>query len=231
MLKPLQRALTWRLRSLGRAVYSSHDILFWVAGREETAPDLDEAKLASILESLRLTARKATIEDLPLFLRYRRRCGRLGWGCRRMLLKRWANGDDCYIALDRDGEIVAQLWLAYEWYQIEGHRRRVGPDEIYYYGADTRPDRNGSMGYMACSCAAVPEFVLRRGRSKAIAWVEPRLFARFQMVSAWLGLSEPRPFRIERHTRICGLRFCRATEVCADWEYREAPMNAPVSQS
>lgn len=216
-LARVRRALLWRLRGLGRAVYSKHEFLFAEATEESILPGVDEAKLASVIASLRLTARKATVGDLPLFQRYHVRSGRLGWGRTRGLRKRWARGDDCYIALDADGEIVAQVWLAYERCCIEGRWRRIPPDTIYCYGIDTRSDRQGSLGYVACCCAMAPEFLKHTERVRTVAWMEPRLFEKFRAVSSWLGLLDAKPVWMERYTRVCGLRFCRRTDVGPDW--------------
>jgi hypothetical protein len=218
-LARVRRAVLWRLRGLGKIVYSRQELLFAEAVEEDILPGVDEAKLNSIIESLRLTARQATRHDLPLFRRYHRRSGRLGWGRTRMLLQRWARGDDCYVALDADGEVVAQVWLAYERCFIEGRWRRIPPDAIYCYGVDTRSDRYGSLGYIACCCAMRPAFLKHADRVRTIAWMEPRLFEKFRAVEAWLGLLRPRPAWIERYTWVCGFRFCRRVEVGPDWEF------------
>ncbi len=215
------RAVLWRLRGLGKTISSRHELLFAQAVAEDISPDVDEAKLASVIESLGLTARKATQDDLPLFREYHLRSGRFGWGRTRSLLQRWARSDDCYIALDAEGAIVAQVWLAYERCFIEGRWRRIPPDTIYCYGVDTRSDRRGSLGFIACCCAMRPEFLKHTERVCTVAWMEPRLFEKFRAVEAWFGLVRPKPAWIERYTWVCGLRFCRRIEVGPDWEFTE----------
>jgi hypothetical protein len=209
------------MQRLRLGLWSVRELLFWEAGAQDVPADLSQEKLDEIVAMLRFQVRKATSEDLPLFKRYYVQSGGLmRWGRIRALRRRWANGDDCYLALDRRGEIVAQLWIAYERCLIEGRWRRVGRDEIYYYGVDTRPDQLGSMGYVACAAAAVPEFV-QRGRLRAVAWVDPPLFDKFRQLSAWMGLANPRPVRLERWTRVCGLRFCRRLELDENWTYQQ----------
>ncbi len=221
MAARVRRALLWRLRGVSRAIYNRHELLFAAATEEDILPGVDEAKLASVIAELRLTARKATAEDLPLFQRYHVRSGRLGWGRTRELRKRWARGDDCYIALDAEGEIVAQVWLAYDRCRIEGRWRRIPPDTVYCYGIDTRADRQGSLGYIACCCATTPEVVKHTERVRTVAWMEPRLFQKFRAVSSWLGLLDPKPVWLARHARLCGLRFYRRTDVSPDWVYTQ----------
>jgi hypothetical protein len=214
----LRKHLAWRLTRLREALFSVNEIVFWV-GETEGAPwypDVD--KLAEIGRMSGLSARTASTGDLDLFRRYHARCGRhLGPRRRRLMKQRWARGDQCYIALDGEGEIVAQFWVAYYQCLIEGRMRQVGPDEGYAYALETRPDRRSGMEFVACTCAALADG-LRIGRSRAISWGVPSTFESFRRLNQWAGLhSAIRPLRLERWTRLCGIRFCRTTELDESW--------------
>lgn len=216
-MRGLGKSLTWRLQRLRLALYSVTETLFWVADLEEAPWYPDVEKLAEIARLSGGQARQATLDDLPLFRRYHASFGRpLRFGRIRMMKQRWAQGDDCYIALDRAGEITAQLWVAYHHCLVEGKLRQVAPHEAYHYGIDTRPDQRGSMGFLACSCLAVRDG-MQRGRRRVVSWGVPSIFESFQRLDWWVGLGKLKPLRLERWTRVCGLRFCHSTELEEDW--------------
>jgi hypothetical protein len=128
--------------------------------------------------------------------------------------ERWAQGSKCYIALDKQQEVVGYLWAAYQDHYVEaiGEALRVRPWEMVVFDADTRPDRRGSMAFVACACASLKEGV-RRGRRRVISWTTPELFKEFRRVHWWTGLGELKEIRRDRCRRICGLLLKRTVDL------------------
>ena len=170
-------------------------------------PDLK--KLDDIARNVGFEARKITPDDLELLREYHLRSGRpLGPRRVRKLRERWAAGDECYVAIDRDGSVAACMWIAYSDHYVEAIHDvfPVGPSDVLSYDVDTRPDKRGNMGFLACSCASVAEGI-RRGRRRGISWSSPDLFEEFRRLHWFSGLGTPHLFRIVRYRCICGLRF------------------------
>jgi hypothetical protein len=218
ILKRLYVSAAWRARRLRRAVCHSQEVAFWGGSVDDAPWYPDMKKLDEIARAVGLEARRATAEDIELLRDYHDRVGRpLGPRRIRQMRARWAAGDDCYLALDRQGSVVAYMWAAYSDHYIEAIHAvlRVGPEEVFSYDVDTRPDKRGSMGFLACSCASVADG-LRRGRRRGISWSTPQLFEKFRRLHWFSGLGTPHLFRVERCTCICGMRFRRVVQVSKD---------------
>ncbi len=228
-LKRLKVSAKWRIRRLRSFFYDVQEFAFWTSDAKDAPwyPDLD--KLAEIGRTTALTARKAGPEDLELFRRYHDRLGK-PLGPRRIskMRARWAEGSECYIALDREGEIASQLWVAYSDYYVEaiGAVVPVAPNEVLHFDVDTRPDMQGSMAFVACACAADVEGI-KRGRNRIVAWGAPELFDKFRHFHLWVGFGLVKPARLERFTRVCGLRFRRITRLDENWSYRQGAAAKP----
>ncbi|MCJ7750079.1 MAG: hypothetical protein MUQ65_03140 [Armatimonadetes bacterium] len=218
LLHRLYGSLAWRARRLLRILYHTEDVAFWGGdvGDAPWYPDLE--KLDDIARNVGFEARKITRDDLELLREYHRRSGRpLGPRRIRKLHERWAAGDECYVAIDREGSVAACMWVAYNDHYIEAIHDvfPVGPSDVLSYDVDTRPDKRGSMGFLACSCASVAEGI-RRGRRRGISWSSPHLFEEFRRVHWFSGLGTPHLFRIVRYRCICGLRFRSVVEAPED---------------
>ena len=215
MLRRLWRSVSWRAGIVRRAVYSVEDVAFWAGDSHDAPwyPDLD--RLAAIGHASGFQARKTTPADLDLFRSYHDRAGRpLGPRRIRKMRERWAQGSECYIATDREGEIAAYMWAAYQDHYVEaiGEMLHIAPSEILHFDVDTRPDRRGSMGFVACACASLADGVRRR-RRRVISWGNPELFEEFRRFHWWTGLGALTLIRLERCRRICGMRFRRALDL------------------
>ncbi len=218
ILKRLYMAVAWRLHRLRAFLYHAQDVAFWEGTVDEAPwyPDLE--KLHEIARAIGFETRQAAPEDLPLLREYHDRVGRpLGRRRIRKLRERWAAGDECYVALDRHGDVVAYMWAAYNDHYLEAIHDvvQVGPTDALSYDVDTRSDKRGSMGFLACSCAAIAGG-LRRGRRRGISWCPPELFEKFARLHWFSGLGKPRLLRIERCRCVCGIRSRRVIEGAED---------------
>ena len=128
--------------------------------------------------------------------------------------ERWAAGDDCYVATDGKGDVAAYIWAGYGDHYIEATREvlPVGPTEMVLYDVDTRRDKRGSMGFLACSCAALADGI-QRGRSSVTSWSTPQLFEEFRRVHWFSGLGTLRLFRVERCRCLLGMLSRRSVEM------------------
>lgn len=214
MARRLWMSVAWRAGIIRRALYSVEDVAFWVGESDDAPwyPDLD--RLAEIGRATGFQARKTTPEDLDLFRTYHDRAGRpLGPRRIRRMRERWAQGSECYIATDRHGDIVAYMWAGYQDHYVEsiGEVLPVTPSEILHFDVDTRPDRRGSMGFVACACASLADGV-RRGRRRVISWGPPEVFEEFRRFHWWTGLGALNLMRVVRSKRVLGMRFRRTLD-------------------
>ena len=210
----LWRSAAWRAGIIRRALYSVEDVAFWAgeSGGAPWYPDLD--RLAEIGRATGFRARTTTPEDLGLLRTYHDRAGRpLGPRRVRRMRERWAQGSECYIATDRHGDVVAYMWAGYQDHYVEsiGEVLPVTPSEILHFDVDTRPDRRGSMGFLACACASLADGV-RRGRRRVISWGPPEVFEEFRRFHWWTGLGALYLMRVVRCTRVLGMRFRRTVD-------------------
>ena len=206
--------MSWRVRRLRETVYSTKEWAVWGGNVEDSPWYPDLAKVHEIARSVGFRTRQATPEDLDLLREHHDRIGRpLRYRLTRQIRRRWAAGDVCFVALDRQGSIVAHMWVAYTDHYVEpmGTLFRLGPTDALTYDVDTSLDKRGSMAFLACSCASVAEG-LRRGRRRAIAWSTPELFERFRRLHWFSGLGTARLHRLERITCVLGIRFRRVLQ-------------------
>ncbi len=231
MLRILQRlrvSAAWRARRVGRFLYHREEVAFWGGNADDAPWYPDLQKLDEIARSVGFEARKITSDDLDLLRQYHDRVGR-PLGRRRIgkMRERWEAGDDCYVALDRQGEVAAYIWAGYSDHYIEAIRDvlPVGPTEMVLYDVDTRLDKRGSMGFLACSCAALAEGI-RHGRRRVISWSSPELFEEFRRVHWFSGLGTLRLLRMERCRCVLGLLSRRALEVTDDEPNRQSERSA-----
>lgn len=221
MLRVFQRicrSVAWRTRRVRRFFWHQEEVAFWGGDASDAPwyPDLD--KLAEIAGLVGFDARKATADDLDLLRDYHVRAGRpLGFRRIRKMRERWNAGDDCYIATDRMGDVAAYIWAGYSDHYIEAVRQvlPVGPTEMVLYDVDTRLDKRGSMGFLACSCAALADGI-QRGRSRVTSWSTPQLFEEFRRVHWFSGLGTLRLIRVDRYRRLLGILSRRSLDVCED---------------
>ena len=218
MLRLLQRIRTsvaWRTHRVRRFIWHTEEVAFWGGDANDAPwyPDLE--KLDEIARSVGFDAKKATADDLDLLRDYHDRVGRrLGPRRIRKMRERWAAGDDCYVATDRMGDVAAYIWAGYSDHYIEAVREvlPVGPTEMVLYDVDTRRDKRGSMGFLACSCAALAEGI-RRGRSRVTSWSTPQLFEEFRRVHWFSGLGTLRLLRVDRCRRLFGMLSRHSLEI------------------
>jgi len=214
LLQRIRASMAWRARRVRRFIWHKEDVAFW-GGDANSAPWYpDLGKLDQIARSVGFRARKATAEDLGLLKDYHRRVGRpLGPRKVRKLRERWNAGDQCYVAVDRAGDVAAYIWAGYNDHYIEATRTvlAVGPTEMVLYDVDTRQDKRGSLGFLACSCAALAEGI-RRGRSRVISWSTPQLYEEFRRVHWFSGLGTLQLLRVERYRRVFGVASRRSVE-------------------
>ena len=218
MLRVLQRIRTsvaWRTHRVRRYIWHTEEVAFWGGDANDAPWYPDMEKLEEIARSVGFGARKATADDLNLLRDYHDRVGRpLGPRRIRKMRERWAAGDDCYVATDRKGDVAAHIWAGYSDHYIEAIREvlPVGPTEMVLYDVDTRRDKRGSMGFLACSCAALAEGI-RRGRSRVTSWSTPQLFEEFRRVHWFSGLGTLRLLRVERCRCLFGMLSRRSLEI------------------
>lgn len=218
LLKRLRTSVEWRARRVLRFLWHTEDVAFWAGDADDAPWYPDLAKLHEIARSVGFDTRKATERDLELLRDYHERVGRpLGPRRTRKMRERWAAGDDCYVATDRKGDVAAYIWAGYRDHYIEAVRELLplGPHEMVLYDVDTRRDKRGSMGFLACSCAALAEGI-RRGRSCVISWSTPQLFEEFRRAHWFSGLGTLRLLRLERCRCRFGVLSRRALEIPDD---------------
>ncbi len=219
LLDRLRESARWRVRRFARIIYSTNQVLFWIGEASDAAWYPDLTKLTEIALSIGVPARRALPEDIALFQRYAERTGRaLGRRRKRKLQERWAKGDRCYIALDRDGDIIAYMWAAQRDLYVEALAQKVPvpAGEVMHYDVETRTDRNGSMGFLACACVALADEV-KDGIHRVVSWGDPALFEAFQRFHWWSGLGTLKPQRLVSCTTVLGLRFRRSKELNETW--------------
>jgi hypothetical protein len=220
----VRSSLAWRLRRLLRALYSVQDTVFWVGDAEDAPWYPDGEKVAALRRSIGLEVRRAFPFDRHLFHAYQERAGTpFSWRRWRVMRRRWARGDACYLATDQEGQVVAYMWAARGEVYVDsiGANYRPAPDEIVHYDVAVRPDRRGSMGFLACGCASL-EAALPEGYRRVTSWGDPRFFESFRKFHWFSGLGKMKPLRLVRCTRVLGICFRRTQELGEDWSPAEA---------
>jgi hypothetical protein len=215
----VRASLAWRVQRLLRALYSVQDTVFWVGDAEEAPWYPDAGKVAELRRAIGLEVRRASPSDIGLLRDYQERAGTpLSRRRLRVMHARWAKGDYCYLAIDSHGEVVAHMWAARGEVYVDstGDTYRPGPGELIHYDVATRPDRRGSMGFLACGCASL-EAMLPEGYHRVTSWGEPRFFGSFRKFHWFSGLGKMKPLRLVRCTRVLGLCLRRTQELDEAW--------------